>query len=199
MVNESLKKKKELVEEPTKEKEKKPDAIKKEDQIEAVRKEETWRSCSAEPSTCSNKEANRRTATKGLPQLHEKVNNQYKLYLQTKIELLLLNDRTKLYTAHRFKLGHVRNRSKHLLLQAQLCAQGRIKKFKTDVIYGQVISPEQLKVETESAHFLLCQVVDRLTPNGRYPKIDNLTNEKKTSSKLAKMETKSAHVLLCPL
>ena len=68
----------------------------------------------------STKELNRSTAITRLLQLHEKVNNQYKLYLQTKEELLLLRDRTKLYTVHSFRLGRIRNRSRNPLLQAQL-------------------------------------------------------------------------------
>ena len=44
---------------------------------EEIKKEET-------PPASSIKEVNRCTAVAGLLQLHEKVNNQYKLYLKTK-------------------------------------------------------------------------------------------------------------------
>ena len=90
-----LSRKEKLVEEPAQEK--KLDVFERGSKAEEVKKEEML-------PTCSIKEATRCTAITGLLQLYKKVNNQYKLYLQTKRELLLLNDRTKLYTVHSLSL-----------------------------------------------------------------------------------------------
>ena len=92
----------------------------------------------------------------------------------------------------------MRTRGKHLLLQAQQCAHGRIEEFEaTNVIDGHVTSPKPLKVEAKLAHFLLCQVVDRLSPNGRYAKAANVIDKQEISSKPIKVEAKSTHLLLC--
>ena len=71
--------------------------------------------------------------------------------------------------------------------------------FASDTANGQMTKTMRLKQETESAHILLCQVVDRLTPNSKYLRAGGMTTEKNTSSELTKMKTDSAHLLLCSM
>ena len=71
--------------------------------------------------------------------------------------------------------------------------------FESDTANGQMTETMRLKQKTESAHILLCQVVDRLTPNRKYLRAGGMTNEKNTSSELTKMKTDSAHLLLCSM
>ena len=118
---------------------------------------------------CTKIKANICVAALELLQLHIKVNSQYRLYLQTKEELKLRGDRTRLYTVHRSTRGHVRPRSRNLLLQAQRRAQERIKEFEAgNMLNKQANFSKPLKVKSEAAHSLLCQVVDRLYPEGKY-------------------------------
>ena len=78
-----------------------------------------------------------------------------------------------------------------------VCAQERVEMFESNTANERMTKHMKLAQKTESAHIILCQVVDRLTPNGKYQKKGNLTGEKSTSSKSTKTETDPAHLLLC--
>ena len=68
-------------------------------------------------------------ALKELLEVGQRVNDQQRLYLQTKQELKLCQDRTCLFTAHRFRRGQVRPRSRNILHKAQCRARERIEDF----------------------------------------------------------------------
>ena len=108
--------------------------------------------------------------TQKLEKLSETIYQQNNTLLTAREGILLGRDRTKLYTAHRFKLEQVRPRSKAIFQGAQydarqrLAYQARQKDNLAQAVFKNVFSVAQ------QVHNTLVEAVENLAPGGVYKK-----------------------------
>ena len=106
--------------------------------------------------------------TQKLESLSEIIYQQNQTLLTSKEGILLGRDRTRLYTAHKFKLGQLRPRSKAIFQGAQddtrqrLAYQARQKDILDEAVFKNVFSAAR------QVHKTLVEAVDNLAPGGVY-------------------------------
>ena len=108
--------------------------------------------------------------TQKLERLSESIYQQNQTLLTAQEGIVLGRDRTRLYTAHKFKLGQVRLRSKAIFQMAQYDARQRLAyQAKQKDISMQAVFKNIFNAALQ-VHGTLVEAVENLAPGGVYKK-----------------------------